>query len=1043
MGNPKTHLEREMTLKTNKLRDAISFALVGTTALVGTGAAFAQDTQSSDDLDTVTVTGSRIPRAADVENASPVLTIDRATIEATGLTSVGDVLFNITASDGGALRNVTTSTNGSDGTQNISLRGLGSTRTLLLVNGRRWVTQGTGDVDLNTIPISVVERIEVLKDGASAIYGSDAIAGVINIITKKNFDGAEANAYLGAYTKGDGFQQSYDFTIGSNSDRWNAVVSLGYQNQDPVYAGDRTITSVPVYGAGDLASGGFFGSGSNANGNFVRCAGALTPFGGAFQTCTPVAGGPYTLRAGEDGRQATDFRRFVSYTFDGSGSSDRYNFAPVNYLLQPISRFNVYGQGTLRLTDHINANVQAVYVKRDSNQQLAEVPLTMAVTGGNGPQWAFAPTAGSVFNPFGQNLRSANFRSIAVGPRKPYYDNDNTAITLSLDGSFDLFGRDMYWDAGYSFLNSRINTRGQNYINLFNLRRAVGDSRRNPVTGALECMNGTAVIAGCVPFNVFGGPDLGLTAGVITQAEHDAMINYISYTKNESAENTTKDYFANLSGSIVDLPAGPLGYAVGLEHRRTGFVNSPDALIAGGGSSDNFQLPTSGNLNSDEAYLELNVPILADIPGIKLLELNAAVRDTSYDANGTNASINQITGAQILTSVNRNFSDTSSKFSLKWQVFDDLLLRGTYSESFRAPSVTDLFSGEAEGFPQATDPCSTRAWNSQSVATQTNCVTPYTYTDPRTGLPVTIAAVTGTPGTLGGGSIQPNAQIRSLGGGNPDLQPESATTRSFGIVYSPSWAAGLNFTLDWYQIKLEQVLSTRTANNVMASCFNPATFDPNGPFADFAAQRAVFCPLVTRNSSNGDLIAVNTRPFNIASGKVEGYDFQVTYAMPETAWGKFSFQWDNTYQTENDLFGTVGEYNGSPTWRLRSNITTSWQKGDWDATWAMRYYSAMDEGCTDYANLFEYGITPTDICPHDIYDANGNYLRSENRIGSRLYHDVQVGLKLPWNAKVSAGARNIFGKDPPIVRNSFAQSFDGAYDLPGGGFFYLQYNQKF
>ena len=186
-----------MTLKTNKLRDAISFALVGTTAFAATGVAFAEDKKDSDQLDTVVVTGSRIPRAAEVEGTSPVLSIDRAAIEATGLTSVGDVLFNITASDGGALRNVTTSTNGSDGTQNVSLRGLGATRTLVLVNGRRWVTAGiTGSalVDLNTIPISVVERIEVLKDGASAIYGSDAIAGVINVITKKNFDGAAMNA---------------------------------------------------------------------------------------------------------------------------------------------------------------------------------------------------------------------------------------------------------------------------------------------------------------------------------------------------------------------------------------------------------------------------------------------------------------------------------------------------------------------------------------------------------------------------------------------------------------------------------------------------------------------------------------------------------------------------------------------------------------------------------------------------------------------------------------------------------------------------------
>jgi iron complex outermembrane recepter protein len=1007
MGNPKTHLEREMTLKTNKLRDAISFALVGATALAGTSVAFAQDTPSEDDLDTVVVTGSRIRVATAEEGTSPLLTIDRAAIEATGLTSVGDILFNITASDGGALRNITTSTNGSDGTQNISLRGLGSTRTLLLVNGRRWVTQGGGDVDLNTIPISVVERIEVLKDGASAIYGSDAIAGVINVITRKNFDGAEAKAYIGAYSKGDGLQQSYDFTIGSNSDRWNAVLSLGYQTQEPVYAGDREISSVPVFGGGNLASGGLYGSGSNAGGNFTRCAGALTSTSAGFQTCTPVAGGPFTLNPGDDGRQATDFRRFISYTFDGSGSSDRYNFAPVNYLLQPIERFNVYGQGTLRLTDRINANVQAVYVKRDSDQQLAEVPLTMDVRGINGPQWAFAPTAGSVFNPFGQNLRGANFRSLAVGPRKPYYDNDNLAVTLSLDGSFDLAGRDMYWDVGYSYLASRITTRGENYINLFNLRRAVGDSRRNPVTGALECMNGTAVIAGCVPFNLFGGPDLGVAAGVITAAERDAGIRYISYTKNEFAENITKDYFANLSGSIVDLPAGPLGFAVGLEHRRTNYVNQPDALVAGGGSSDNFSEPTNGSVNSDEVYAELNVPILADIPGAKLLEVNLAARKSDYSTSGFFGG----------TDVNPDLGgDTSKKIGVKWQVFDDLMLRGTYSESFRAPSVTDLYAGGGESFPQATDPC-----NPANI-----------------GLASTDAARCIADSVPVGGVAQPNAQIRSLTGGNPDLQPEFGKTKSFGVVYSPSWAPGLNFTLDWYNISLEEVISFRGSQSILNACYR--TPGSPGAAAD-PAQRALFCSFVTRDSA-GNITDLRQTSFNLAEGEVEGYDFQATYAMPETAWGKFAFQWDNTYQTENDLFGTVGEYNGAPTWRLRSNFTTSWQKGDWDASWAVRYYSALDETC-DGGNYFEYGITPQEICNNDVFDSNGNFLRFENEIGSRIYHDVQVGVKLPWNAKVSAGARNLFGKEPPITRSSFAHSFDGAYDLPGGGFFYLQYNQKF
>ena len=194
-----------MTLKTTKLRDAITFALVST--LAGTGVAIAQEAeqeQQATTLDRIQVTGSRI-RQVDAETSSPILSIDRAQLEQTGLTSVGDVLFNITSSDGGALRNITTSTNGSDGTQNISLRGLGATRTLVLVNGRRWVSQGDGTVDLNTIPIAVVERIEVLKDGASAVYGSDAIAGVVNVITRRDFEGGEARAYLGQDTKGDGF----------------------------------------------------------------------------------------------------------------------------------------------------------------------------------------------------------------------------------------------------------------------------------------------------------------------------------------------------------------------------------------------------------------------------------------------------------------------------------------------------------------------------------------------------------------------------------------------------------------------------------------------------------------------------------------------------------------------------------------------------------------------------------------------------------------------------------------------------------------------
>ena len=998
-----------MTFKTTKLRDAISFALAVSAA--SSGAAFAQDTQKeATTLDRVEVTGSRI-RQVDKETSSPVLTIDRHALEATGQTSVGDVLFNITASDGGALRNITTGTNGSDGTQNISLRGLGAQRTLILVNGRRWLTQGDGTTDLNTIPISVVERIEVLKDGASAIYGSDAIAGVINVITRTNFEGGEARAYVGQYTKGDGFQQAYDFTLGANTDRINTVFSVSYTAQDPVFAGDRERSNVPVFGGGDLASGGIFGSGTTERGNFVRCVRPIaTDPATGFNFCPNATGGPIgsgrlqpalTLNEGASGTTTTDFRNFVSYTTDGSGHSDRYNYAPVNYILQPIERFNAYGQGTLRLTDSVNFNVMTTYVKRTSNQKLAEVPATMSRAGTNGPQWAFAPTRDNVFNPFTtEDILSYNFRMRAVGPRNPHFQNDNVAFTGWFDGAFELGGRNMYWDAGYSYLDSQFSVRAYNYINLFNLRKAVGPSFRD-ATG-LHCGTPGNVIAGCVPFNVFGGPDLGLGAGVISQAEYDAMIKYVSYTQSATLGNTTKDFFANLSGEIVDLPAGPLGFAVGVEKRTNDFFNEPDALVAGGGSSDNFSEPTRGKVSSIEEYAELQVPILADLAFVKALDLNVAARHVSYDSKGF------FGGQNVEPDIG---SDTSSKVGLKWQVFDDLMLRGTWSEAFRAPSVTDLYAGGGENFPRTADPCNLANFSS-STTIQSQC----------TGDNVPV-----------GGVAQPNQQIRSLIGGNPDLKPENATTKTFGVVYSPRWLEGLDLTLDWYKIEMTDVIAGRSAQSILNGCYTTI---------DTGLTQAQACSFVQRDAA-GQIFSLRQTSFNIDEGQVEGYDFGVGYKLPETAWGKFSFQWDSTYQVKNDLFGSgVGVYDGAPNFRLRSNLTTSWQMGDWDATWTTRYYSGMDEAC-DGSNYFEYGITPTEMCNQDVFDSNGNFLRAEHRIPAATFHDVQVGWKAPWNAKIAVGVRNVFGKDPPVVRNSFAHSFDGAYDLPGGGFYYLQYTQKF
>lgn len=995
-----------MRIRTSKLSKAVSVALVGGLSLSAPGAVLAQDAGPT--ATSTLATGTRIAGDGEAPGVSPVLVIDRDDIAATGLSSLADVVFQLTISDGSALRAVTTRSKTSDGSQHASLRGVGSTRTLVLVNGRRWLTSGIAGnslVDLDSIPLAIVERVEILKDGASALYGSDAIGGVINIVTRQDYRVSEANAYFGRTSEGDGEQQAYDLTVGMGGERGRGLVSLSHRSRDAILAGDRDISSVPVFGGGDLASGGLYGSGATPFGNLVRCAGATTPTATGFFTCTPVAGGPFTLRPGEDGRQASDFRRFTSYTVDGSGSSDRYNFAPINYLQQPVERTNLHVQGSLGLTDAINANLMATVGRRSAEQQVEETALTMDLRGVAGARWAFAPTAGSVFNPFGQDLRSANYRTVALGPVQTEFESDEAAISIWLDGGFDLDGRAMQWDVGFTHVDSGLDIEGRNHVNLSNLRNAVGDSRRNPVTGVLECLDGGGfVIAGCVPFNVFGGPDLGLGAGVITQSEYDAMINYLRTSVSESEDSTGQAFSANLRGSLVQLPAGPLGFAIGFEHRRTSIERNVDSLASSGASSVPPEEPTDGEMSVDDFFAEFNIPLLADQGFAKRLELNLAASRSSYDTDGLRG------GVRVSPDLD---SDTATRFGLLWQLNDQFQVRAARSRSFRAPDVVDLYAGGVESFGIAVDPCNTLNFAS----------------------PTTNAALCLADGVSAGGVPQPNSQVSARVGGNAALGSETATTQSVGFRYTPDWAQGLSIGLDWYEIRLEDVQVFQSAQAVLNGCYRV----PGAPGAAAnASQRDAFCQAVERGLG-GSITSLRAGDFNLGRGLVEGYDLLLAYSLPTANLGTFDFRWDTNYVKENTLTGEVGTYNGRPQWETRSNLTARWQKDDWDATWAVRHYSDMEEVCAG-ANYFEYGITPTELCSREAPIAASFGI---NEIPSRTYHDVQLGWRTPWDGRIGVGARNVFGTEPPVVRNSFAHSFDAAYDLPGGAFYYLQYSQKF
>ncbi|MBM5812210.1 MAG: TonB-dependent receptor [Gammaproteobacteria bacterium] len=972
----------------HKLGRAVRLALLSAGALGAglAGIASAEDKPAPvTTIDTVTITGTRIARP-ELVSGQPVEVINQTAIAQTGLNSVGDVLQNITSSDGSGLMPVSTATNGGDGTQNISLRGLDADRVLTLVDGRRWVTDLDGVVDLNTIPLAMIERVEVLKDGASAIYGSDAIAGVINVITKKNFDGISLDSYWGQTEKGDGTRQHYALTMGASGERSNVTLSLSYATQDEIMAGDREISKVAVFGC-------------QTPPNSVLCGSSFPAYGRIFSG-TPSS--QRTLIPGRPGTSPTDFTAWTN--------AARYNFAPINYLQLPVQRYNLFVSGHMELNDAVEAYTKLTYVKRTSDNQIAEVPLTIGVSG---PQWNWRPganvTADNVFNPFDVNIPGIGFRMIALGPRENHYDYDTYGLNAGLRGKFSIGERQFHWDVGWQRNDGQYDNYGPGYVNLFNLANALGPSFRDE-GGNLFCGTPGNVIRGCVPFNLFGGPDLGLAAGVITAEQQRAMLNYVGYTLVETAGNTTTNYYADISGELFGLPGGMAAFALGVEYRKDSGFNQPDTLVASGGSSTNFTEPTSGFTSVEEAYLELSLPLLADVAGAQELEFNAAVRYSDYRGGGKVG----------LDWVDANLdSDSTARIGLRWRPVDSLLIRANWGQTFRAPSVSDLYSGGGESFPQAADPCNTTQWGSLDAAQKARC------------------AAQGVPT---GGAEQPTSQLRELVGGNPLLGPEKGENVTVGFVWTPTFVENLDIVVDYWNIQLDDAQSSFGSQTILNRCILSGDLG--------------FCNFIER-SGTGGIEAVRATRFNAAAREVEGIDVGVRYGMTTERFGAFRFSWDTTYtmsdetQSEagEDWYDEIGIYNGEPHWEYRSIFTTNWTMGDFSTTWTMRYMSKLEEDCW----IHYYGIGDIDpesstynpiMCNAptrtNIFDDTGtNFLRE------RLYHDLQVAWTTPWEGVLTVGARNLFGTEPPKTQNSFAHSFDGSYDLPGGAYWYLTYKHDF
>jgi len=931
----------------------------------------AQETpRTTTELDRVEVTGSRIKRA-EVEGQVPIQTLTRAEIERTGMNSIGEVLQQLTGS--GSALNAKFNSSGNfgfppdgsgvgAGSAQVDLRHLGAKRVLVLVDGIRWVNESSASgvgaaTDLNTIPLAIVERIEVLEDGASSLYGSDAIAGVVNIITRREFDGGQVTLNYGEYSKGDGTQKGVDLAWGTSGDRYTLFLGASWTKQDPVYARDREQSRFPIPGTG-LA----FGSGGIPQGRFAF----VDPNTGAEQDIVPNTGVSNPRYDGSAGCSRTD--DYHCFT-----SADRFNFAEYNMVLTPSERKGIFGQFRFDITDNIQWYIKALGNRRESTNQAGPEPLFFGPDGATGNPLAdnIVVSALNPYNPFGFDLVSSGNMSLigrrpVEGGARIFEQEVNTQyFATGLVGQFETGSRSWFWDVNGMYSKNKAEQTNYGSYDIFKVNMALGDPA--------VC----AATAGCVPLNIFGG------AGSITPA----MLDWIQPVVRDRSQNELSLFTANLSSDLFNLPAGPVSFATGYEYRKYEGRYDPDPLTVIGHYNGVPSLPTSGSYDVNEAYLELSVPIFAKSAIGEKLDLSLAGRYSDYSTFG---------------------GEFTPKYGLRWQVTNDFVLRTSYAEGFRAPSIGELYGSAARADLQLFDPCSIGLGGTAPRGNPANC------------------AALGVPS----GFQQANSQISVTTGGNAELDPERSRSFSAGFVWSPwfgndaSWSERFDVEVTFYRHTIEGAIQAINAQTQLDLCVE--TLDP------------VYCGGITR-ATTGAVSSFNNRLTNLGSIKTDGWDVDLFWTFPQSDIGQFKLGWQNTFVGRYEALGAAGQRqpqkpgvevadSSIPEWT--SNATLSWALANWSASWTVRHISELTEDCGD-AVAFP-------VC--------SNQLEGTNTLDATTFHDLQVGYKVDWmkGLQLSAGLNNVFDKDPPICLSCSLNGYDAStYDIPRGRYWYLRADLRF
>jgi len=979
-----------MSNSSNQVTCAVRRALVLSAIAASAGApAMAQDQTAAAaeaaPITEVVVTGSRI-QSPNITAISPITTVSAADITATGLTRTEDILNNLPMVFAG--QNSTVS-NGADGTASVNLRGLGATRTLVLVNGRRLGPgpgTGTNISDINEVPASLIERVDILTGGASSVYGADAVAGVVNFVLNTKFQGVRIDAGYDFYQHSQhnaaaqvvedrgfplpdhnvntGFGKNVSVLIGSNfaDDRGNATFFATYDQKAAVLQSKYDYSSC-VLDAGP--------------GNKLRC-------GGSNTSAANGAGGYFQA-------YGLDNKALFTNTVDGKTGAfrpfdtaiDQYNFGPLNFYQTPNTRWTAGTFLTYDLNPHVTTYGEAMFARNETHAQIAASGdfFQNSFIPCNNPQLtaeeaaaicspanlaAQTPAGGAT--PTGINMYIGR-RNVEGGGRVGSFRSDNARLVVGIRGDInDAWKYDAYLQRNTVDFSSS----NDNYFSNANIAKAL-DVIPDPITGQAACRSAVdGTDPKCVPWNIW-----------IPNGVTKAATNYLSIPLLIEATTTEQVASGNITGDLtnygVKLPWAETGVQVNIGAEWRGesadFVPDYQSLLGNAAGAGGPTAPVSGAFTVREVFTEASIPIADKQPFADSASLTVGYRYSSYS---------------------EGFKTNTFKLGGEWAPIPDVRTRLSFQRAVRAPNIFELYQAAAVGLDGSQDACAAKV----TAATAGLPLAQQVLTTGATYAQCQLSGVNQT--TWGNIGANGAAQYNGFIGGNPNLHPETSNTYSAGLVLQPHWVPGLVVSMDYFNIKIKDTIGAIGGDTILANCLS--TGNP------------LYCGQIQRDA-NGSLWKsnngfINDLNVNFGSLSTKGIDLKADYRLPLNSLGSLAFSVEGTrlislstqpltggpsYECKGFFGVTCGAPN--PGWRHVLNTTWSTPWDALDITLRWRYL----------------GSTESQYLSDNPQLATGKAFPLTNHVPSYNYIDLSAMFKVYKGVRLQVGVNNITDKDPPII----------------------------